>query len=314
MYFGYRRLYAAEPVFCDCTCTTNSFSSDLVIVSMFAFIIAALIVFAVLLIYCLIERQIIITRKQDIYLDSLPSSFNGFRILQISDLHHREFGKDQKRIIKRVIKIKPDAVFITGDLISRDMRDFSSVSRFCSQLSSIAPVFFSMGNHELDLPEKVRSTYFECLRNSGVILLLNNVYHLKKSGEVIDIIGASLDTSVYRNDDFSYQNLNPYSEEELVDSIGVRIRCTVLLAHNPLIFDVYASWNADLVLSGHVHGGVVRLPFIGGILSPERRFFPSYTRGLYSKNYSQLYVSAGLGKLRFFNPPEINVISLYRKS
>ena len=137
MYFGYRRLYAAEPVFYDCTCTTISFSSDLVIVLMFAFIIAALIVFAVLLIYCLIERQIIITRKQDIYLDFLPFSFNGFRILQISDLHHRKFGKDQKRIIKRVIKIKPDAVFITGDLISRDMRDFSSVSRFCSQLSGI---------------------------------------------------------------------------------------------------------------------------------------------------------------------------------
>ena len=281
---------------------------------MFAFIIAALIFIAVLFIYCLIERQLIITRKQDIYLDSLPSTFENFRIVQISDLHHREFGKGQKRIIKRVRKINPDAIFITGDLISRDMRDFSSVSRFCSQLSRVAPVFFSMGNHELDLPEKVRITYFECLRNSGVILLLNNVYHLKKCGDVIDIIGASLDTSVYRNDDFSYNDLNPYSKEELEKSIGVRTRCTVLLAHNPLIFDAYVSWNADLILSGHVHGGVIRLPFIGGILSPERRFFPEYTRGLYSKNNSQLYVSAGLGKLRFLNPPEINVISLHRKS
>lgn len=274
----------------------------------FLYLIAAFIL--VLIICCIIERFIIMTRRQKVYLKNLPLSFNGLRIMQISDVHHRQFGKDQSRIIKRIKKEKPDIIVITGDLISRDMRDFASVGRFCSSLSEISTVLFSAGNHEIDLPEKVMTTYFETLKNSGVHILFNSEYTLQNNSDVLKFIGAALDTSVYHDENFSYSHLDAYSLEKLENDIGVRSECTVLLAHNPLVFDTLSLWNADLILSGHVHGGVIRLPFIGGLLSPERKFFPSYTRGLYKSQSSQLYVSAGLGKFRLFNPPEINLITL----
>lgn len=277
---------------------------------MMIFIIFILCVIFIILIYTLIEHQMIVTRRTDITLENLPCNFENLKILQISDIHHRQFGKDQSRIVRRAKALNPDIIVITGDLISRDMRDFSSAASFCSQLSSIAPVLFSMGNHELDLPLKVQSTYISALKNAGVHVLINSSYHLEKNGQVIDFTGLSLETSVYHSPDFSYSDLDPYSSQQIENSVGVRQRCTVLLAHNPLIFDAYAAWNADLVLSGHVHGGVIRLPFVGGILSPERRLFPAYTRGLYFKNKSILYVSAGLGKFRFLNPPEINLLTL----
>ncbi|MGN0632062.1 MAG: metallophosphoesterase [Ruminococcus sp.] len=274
----------------------------------FAFLL--LCFFALLVIISSIERHIIVTRRDDIALEKLPENFDGLKILQISDLHHRSFGRDQCRIVRRAKALKPDIIVITGDLISRDMRDFSSAAKFCSSLCETATVLFSMGNHELDLPEKVKDTYLSAMKNAGVHLLLNTSFQLSRGSQLLDFTGLSLESSVYHGENFSYKFLDPYSLQKIESSIGVRKRCTVLLAHNPLIFDAYAAWSADLILSGHVHGGVIRLPLIGGILSPERRFFPSYTRGLYSKNASKLYVSAGLGKFRLFNPPEINLITL----
>lgn len=270
-------------------------------------------VISALIICCFIERQIIITRRQNISFENLPPAFNNLKIMQISDIHHRKFGENQKRILKRVKKSSPDVIVITGDLISRDMRDFSKAGNFCKSLGKIAPVLFSIGNHELDLPDKVRRTYIETLKSAGVHVLLNSSYPLHKDDEVIYFKGASLDISVYHDENHSYENLNSYSLKELESDIGTYNGFTILLAHNPLIFDVYAEWNADLILSGHVHGGVIRLPFIGGLLSPERRFFPAYTRGLYHMDSSQLYVSAGLGKFRLFNPPEVNLITLVSK-
>ncbi len=269
-----------------------------------------LLFLAIFIIYCTIEHQLFITSKKDIYLKELPKSFDGFRVLQISDLHHRNFGKNHCRITKRAEKLRPDIIVITGDLVSRDQRDFTKTEFFCRTLVSIAPVFFSVGNHELDLPSDVQREYFDTLKRAGVHLLIDETTTLNRNDESLTIAGAALETGVYHDGNHRYGNLNMYSREELEKAIGVRHTCTLLLAHNPLIFDAYADWKADLILSGHVHGGVVRLPFLGGTLSPERRFFPHYTKGLYRKCDSQMYVSAGLGKIRFLNPPEVNLITL----
>lgn len=273
-------------------------------------IFVMLLLLAIFVIYLIIEHMVIVIRRQEVQLSELPEEFDGMKILQISDLHHRKFGENQRKIVDKATALMPDIIVITGDLVSRDERNFSAAGAFCSELSRLAPVYFSAGNHELDLPEDVRSKYYEVLRNAGVRLLLNETDTIIRGASAVTIAGAALDISVYHNGKFSYKRLNPYSADELAKYIGVRERCTVLLMHNPLIFDSVASWNPDLVLSGHVHGGVVRMPFIGGLLSPERRFFPKYTKGLYCKGRSLLYVSAGLGKLRFLNPPEINLITL----
>ncbi len=194
--------------------------------------------------------------------------------------------------------------------MSRDERNFTETGIFCSSISSIAPVYLSLGNHELDLPDRVRDTYLETLRSAGVTVLRNETACITGDGDKLYIAGADLHTSVYHSDDFQYGKLNSYEHGELTKDLGVRKGCTLLLAHNPLIFDAYAQWKADAVFSGHVHGGAVRLPFIGGVLSPERRFFPKYSKGRYVKNGTVMQVSAGLGKLRFLNPPEICVVTL----
>ncbi|MBQ8687100.1 MAG: metallophosphoesterase [Ruminococcus sp.] len=259
----------------------------------------------------LIESRLLLTQKADISLPTLPRSFHGIRIMQISDLHHRVFGKDNSRITARAKLLRPDIIVITGDLVSRDQRDFTAIGRFCRNLTEIAPVYFTPGNHELDLPPKVLETYLKTLRAAGVSVLWNDSVQLHRNEAVISLTGAALDISVYHNGKHRYGNLNPFSSEEITKQLGGRSECTILLAHNPLIASAYAQWNADLVLSGHVHGGVVRLPFIGGLLSPERQFFPRYAKGIYMIHHTVLYVSTGLGKFRFWNPPEVNLLTLH---
>ncbi|MBQ8514710.1 MAG: metallophosphoesterase [Ruminococcus sp.] len=277
---------------------------------MMTFFLIVLCILAVLIVWFFIERCILLTRKKEIFLRAWPKELNGMRILQISDLHHRTFGRDNIRISRRVQRIQPDIIVITGDLISRDMRDFTAVGRFCRNLAAIAPVYFVPGNHELDLPSKVRETYYKTLRGANGIILDNRSCSIKSGGGSVSLVGTTLDISIYHDGDHKYRNLNPYSKEELIKQIGVHDGCTILLAHNPLIAEAYADWGADLVLCGHVHGGVMHLPFIGGVLSPERRFFPRYSKGLYRIGDTCMYVSGGLGKIRLFNPSEINLITL----
>lgn len=142
-------------------------------------------------------------------------------------------------------------------------------------------------------------------------LLQNQTISLEMPGSVpLYLAGADLAYGVYRDENRKFRNLQPYTAADLENDLGRRRGCTVLLAHNPLLLDSYAGWGADLVLCGHVHGGLVRLPFLGGVLSPERKFFPKYDKGLYEKDGTKMYVSGGIGKPRLCNPPEISVIHL----
>lgn len=168
-----------------------------------------------------------------------------------------------------------------------------------------------MGNHELDLPPAVWEQLRQTIAQSGCRLLQNQTISLEMPGSVpLYLAGADLAYGVYRDENRKFRNLQPYTAADLENDLGRRRGCTVLLAHNPLLLDSYAGWGADLVLCGHVHGGLVRLPFLGGVLSPERKFFPKYDKGLYEKDGTKMYVSGGIGKPRLCNPPEINLIHL----
>ncbi len=274
----------------------------------FLFIAAAL--FLILIVWFFFERLILRTVKDDICLKNLPHEFNGLSILQISDIHHRKFGRDNVKISRIAADMRPDFIFLTGDMVSRNEKDFSSVGRLCANLTAIAPVYFVFGNHELDFSGKRREEYISVLKNAGVTILDDSRETIYRNSSSIDIAGATLLKGIYRDENRRYKNLSSFSLDQLNDAIGVRERCTLLLAHNPLIADIYAQWNADAVFSGHVHGGIIRLPFIGGLLSPERKFFPRYTKGLYLLNNTTLYVSGGIGKIRLFNPAEVNLITL----
>lgn len=277
------------------------------------FLIFIAVLFLLIFFWFFIERHFLITAKADIHLSNLPHDFNGLSILQISDIHHRQFGGDNSKISNIASYLSPDLIFLTGDMVSRNETDFSSIGILCSRLSSIAPVYFVFGNHELDFSGKKREKYISTLQNAGVTILDNSKVTVYRNSSSIDIAGTALIKSIYRDENRRFKNLSTYSLSQLNSDLGTRKRCTLLLAHNPLIADTYAQWNADAVFSGHVHGGIIRLPFIGGLLSPERRFFPKYTKGVYHLNNTTVYVSGGVGKVRLFNPAEVNFITLYSK-
>ena len=236
--------------------------------------------------------------------DCLPFPIDK-RIVQVSDLHRRRFGRHNEKLIAAVRQQNPEIIAVTGDLVSRNTTDLTETERLLAAFREIAPIVMCLGNHELDLPPELFAAYREMLRRQDVLLLDNET---AETGGV-RFAGLTLTHEHYKNG-HSYRNLRTCSEKEISAALGECQAGTILLAHNPLFFEAYAEWGADLVLSGHVHGGAVRLPLLGGVLSPERKFFPKYDKGVFRLKQSIMVVSGGLGKLRLGNRPEIRVLDL----
>lgn len=279
--------------------------------TLFWFLLAGLFLLA-LLWFC-IEQHLLLVRRQTISLRRLPPEWDGLRILQITDIHRRELGRDHRRIVRSAVRQKPDCIVLTGDIISRDMTEYGAVFTLLGQLCALCPVYFCMGNHELDLPPERWEPLRRGMAQAGCRILRNETAVLGDGKKPpLYLAGADLSGGVYRDEERGFRHLKDYTPAQLTGALGQPAGCTILLAHNPLLLDTYAAWGADLVLCGHVHGGLIRLPLAGGLLSPERKFFPKYDKGLYEKAGTKMYVSGGIGKPRFWNPPEINL--LYLKS
>ena len=256
-------------------------------------------------------------RQECIILDGVKTPF---RILHISDIHfsiHTSHEKNQQiiaEILRKADFYSPASrhnsmIAVTGDLVSRKINAYSipdALDLLC-RLKRIAPVAYSLGNHEKDLPETVLSDLLTDCRKAGILVLDNSSVMLHD----ILFTGLTLPQSVYKNQNGSYSGLEEITASMLSDCVQACIsHPSVLLAHSPMGFHAYAEWGADLVLSGHVHGGIVRLPAVGGILSPERCFFPEYTKGIYHHHSCYMNVSAGIGKFRLNNPAEFVCIDL----
>lgn len=238
------------------------------------------------------------------------SGKNGVKIAHISDLHKSRFGKNNSRICRILRRENPDVIFITGDLVSRTENNFSLIKIFLEDLNKIAPVFVIFGNHEQSLPENLQNEFTEIIKNSGSILLENNYIKFRINGRIFNIYGLRESPNTYRNNG-SYRNLEKITPEILANLLGKspKENTTVLLAHNPFFAEAYSEWGADYTFSGHIHGGLIRI-FGRGILSPERKLFPEYSKGIYEINKMKLCVSGGLGKFRIFNPPEIVIYEI----
>lgn len=254
------------------------------------------------------DRLLLIVRR-----DKLTDRKDSIRIVQISDLHRRTFGRDQCRITRLTEKQAPDMIFVTGDLVSRTETEFGGRKRFLSDLCRIAPVYVIFGNHEQSLPDGVKDDFIRAVTESGALLLRNGSLAAEAKGRKFRIYGIEPDYSVYKRPEekHPYRDLSTLSGKDVEKLLGKKADDgeVLLLAHNPLFCRAYADWGADITFSGHVHGGVVRI-FGKGLLSPERKFLPEYTKGVYNAGGMKLCVSAGLGKLRLFDPPEINVYDL----
>ena len=268
--------------------------------------------------FLIANREVRVTNKK-LECSKLPDSFEGKKILVLSDLHKKRYGDNFNNIMGYCESAKPDYIFFLGDLYSRDETDMRPKAAFLARLRDLAPTYYIPGNHELYQPECLEALCCR-LNEIGVNVLRNKKMTLTENGESIDLYGLQLPLHYYVNSDWSYCDLPKPTTKYLNKKLGEPSsdRCTFLLAHKPAFFEQYAQWGADVTFSGHNHGGIIRLPIIGGLLSPERRFFPKYSKGIYnSKTYGtdrQLVVTAGLGKFRFNNPSEILVCTLTKRT
>lgn len=250
--------------------------------------------------------------------DKIPEPFDGFRILQISDLHNRFFGKRNENLCGFVRAHRPDLVAITGDIISRDKPDFDAAFSLAEGICPHTDCFFIPGNHEQRLRPSQTRTLEDGLRERGVRILHNQNVRIYRGDRFIHLYGMEIPLRYYqfpRTRETEAAYLIKKRVDELVGPCP-RGEFTVLLTHNPLYFPAYAGWGADLTLAGHVHGGVMRLPKGKGLFSPERSLFPKYSGGVYRHGESLMAVSRGLGEsflgTRIFNPPEVVSIILQR--
>lgn len=234
--------------------------------------------------------------------DEVPASFQNYLILQISDLHNKSFGSKQEKLIKQINAIAPDMIVMTGDGVDARRYDPDPVYELIEGLKEFAPIYYILGNHESDVPSL--DHYLSKLKGKGVIILRNESASIEKNGE--QFILAGIDDPTFQP---SFELAGPLTSLNLIPD-----DFTVLLSHRPEHFDTYATFPVDLVLSGHAHGGQIRLPWIGGVIAPHQGFFPELTEGIHQKNQTQLIVSRGLGNSffpqRIFNQPELVVITL----
>lgn len=240
----------------------------------------------------------------------IPTSFSGFKIAQVSDLHNAEFGENNARLLKLLSKNEPDIIVITGDLIDAQHTNIDIVLNFVKEAIQIAPVYYVTGNHEASLSQYDRLK--DGLELVGVSVLDDRAVELERDGEKITLIGLSDPDFTIKSDVF--EEVPAMVSTKLKDLISNKSGYTILLSHRPELFQSYADCNVDLVFSGHAHGGQFRLPLIGGLIAPNQGLFPKYDAGLYSDQNTNMIVSRGIGNsiipFRFNNRPEIVLVEL----
>lgn len=238
----------------------------------------------------------------------IPRGFDGFRIIQLSDLHQAEFGEGNSRLIEQIADAKPDMIAITGDMIDSRHTNIAAALELAEALVGICPVYYVNGNHEARISEY--ETLKEGLEAAGVSLLENRKVTIKHSDDQITLMGI-MDPAFC----VDYLAGDAAAVKSAIGKLQYeRDGYTVLLTHRPELFDVYADAGLDLVLAGHTHGGQFRLPFVGGLVAPNQGFFPQYDAGVYEKENTTMVISRGLGAsvipIRFCNRPEIVLIVL----
>jgi len=241
----------------------------------------------------------------------IPQAFNNFKILQISDLHNKEFGKNQKTLVKHTKEIAPDIIVITGDFIDGRNTNIDIVIEYVKQAIDIAPIYFVTGNHEEYC--NVYPYLEKRLEKMGVIILDDKREVIEKGREQLTLLGLKDPTF------FEDKNQDENTIEEKIKELKEKdYNFTILLSHRPEYINTYSKGNIDLVFSGHAHGGQVRLPVVGGLYAPGQGLFPKYTSGIYKENNTSMVVSRGLGNssfpLRVFNRPELVVVTLKNDS
>ena len=251
----------------------------------------------------------IVTTKYELSYKNLPGSFDGFRIVVLSDIHAAEFGDSNERLVSKVRAAEPDIIAVTGDLIDGYEglpvdAQLAIAETLIDSLTPVAPVYYVTGNHDWD--SGAIRPLLSMLEARGVNVLRNRYTLLESGGDTIVLAGTD----------------DPNGPADMVkpeDFIGGIIGANgggflVVLEHRNNHLPLYSKLGIDLVLSGHAHGGIIRLPFTDGLIGQQRDWFPTYTSGAYSLGNTNMVVSRGLGNHtglpRVFNNPHLVVVEL----
>ena len=274
--------------------------------------ILILVILSVIVIYH--DTHNFVVRRYDVYSDKVESDYT-FALL--SDLHGYVYGNNNDRLIEAVVRENPDAVLCAGDMftghkIKGEIR-YQAGFHVLTELAAKFPVYMANGNHEHKIKTftvefgNLYSRYRSGLQKAGVIVLENDSVDIQ--GTNIRITGLELKHDYFR------KVIKLHMEKGYVDrTVGhsSKNKFQVLIAHNPQYFEEYADWGADLTVSGHVHGGIIRLPLLGGVISPAIALFPKYDGGKFTKDGKTMILSRGLGThsihVRMFNPGEVDII------
>ena len=256
----------------------------------------------VIILFCNFQNKHLETTHYTYAAEQLDADLEGYRIVQISDLHNAKFGKNNQKLVGRIRECEPDMIVLTGDLVDSNHTNVDRAVQFVDEIVKICPVYYVTGNHEYWLEKSEYDELMDGLIGAGVVILDDQVVEISMGDAKFRLVGL---------DD---KSLADGTLEELLSD---EKELTVVLAHEPQYFARYAGTGVDLVLSGHAHGGQFRLPFVGGIVAPDQEFLPEYTAGEYYMDGTEMIVSRGLGNsvipARLFNYPEIVCVELVGK-
>jgi len=252
--------------------------------------------------------------------DKLDAQWDGVRLVFLSDLHDNCFGADNEKLKSAIKEIAPDIVLIGGDMmVTKPWKklDFSGLAGLLSWLSSRYPVYYANGNHESRMKNESETypgwyeAFVKMLRDTGVCYLSDNRAELIRGESRLYIYGLNVDEDYYKKG-----KKRPFKDGYMKNRLGEAVQdgYHLLMAHTPVYLEEYARWGADLVLSGHFHGGTIRLPGIGGVMSPQFNFFSKYNNDMAVCDGVPMVISAGLGthsvNVRLNNPPQIVVLEV----
>lgn len=267
-------------------------------------ILILILIIIILIPFCLFQNKHLVITTYTYESEKLGADLDGYRIVQISDLHNAEFGKENKKLLETIRSCSPDIIVITGDLVDSNHTNVERAVAFVKEAVKIAPVYYVTGNHEYWLDPSENEQMMQGILAAGAYDLDDEAVRIEKGDSSFMLIG--LDDQ--HLSDETLKNLLQEQKNEL----------TIVLAHEPQYLQNYANAGVDLVLTGHAHGGQIRLPFVGGIVAPDQGFLPEYTSGKYNRADTEMIVSRGLGNsiipVRLFNYPEVVCVELRCKN
>ncbi|MBQ7814270.1 MAG: metallophosphoesterase [Thermoguttaceae bacterium] len=242
----------------------------------------------------------------------VPTAFDGFVVVCVADLHEKEFGPNNERLFAAIRSANPDVIAISGDLLVDPPLNVDFARRFVADAAKIAPVYYVSGNHEAIAPTQTEYLPFvKALEEAGATVLDGEKVELKRGASSLVIAGIA-DPLLKLKDDRRLTSEQVVAEK--LRRAPPDERFYLLISHRPELAELYAKHGVDLALTGHAHGGQIRLPFVGGLLAPNQGIFPRYDAGAYRIGASTTIVSRGLGPsvfpTRLFNRPCLVVCEL----